>query len=87
MARAKRLRAGRGSASQLPGRRVSDFRLPLQALSLIETRNGMMPESTNDFARRVGRLSRMSGIGGSDAHTLSAENGWLMAAGMRDSAR
>ncbi len=59
--------------SALTGRRrLADFELALRHARLIETRNGMMPESTNHFAARVGRRARLPGVGGSDAHTLAS---------------
>jgi predicted metal-dependent phosphoesterase TrpH len=59
--------------SALTGRRqLSDFELALRHARLVETRNGMMPESTNRFAARVGRRAGLPGVGGSDAHTLAS---------------
>ena len=59
--------------SALTGRReVDDLHLCLGRLAMIETRNGMMPATTNDLARRVGRAAGRAALGGSDAHTLSS---------------
>ena len=59
--------------SALTGRRqVADLALALRSVKLIETRNGMMPASTNAFARRTGQRAGLSGVGGSDAHTLAS---------------
>jgi predicted metal-dependent phosphoesterase TrpH len=59
--------------SALTGRReVSDIQLALGRVPLVETRNGMMPESTNRFASRVARRAGLPGVGGSDAHTLAS---------------
>lgn len=57
--------------SALTGRReTADFHLAFGRVDLVETRNGMLPETTNDLARVAARQSRLPGIGGSDAHTL-----------------
>jgi predicted metal-dependent phosphoesterase TrpH len=59
--------------SALTGRRQrEDFGLVLRRLSLVETRNGMMPAPTNDFARRAAWSVGARAVGGSDAHTLSS---------------
>jgi predicted metal-dependent phosphoesterase TrpH len=59
--------------SPLTGRReVEDFHLALRRLRLIEARNGMMPAGTNLAALQAGGAAGLSGVGGSDAHTLAA---------------
>lgn len=59
--------------SALTGSRESDdLRLCLDRLALVETRNGMMPATTNEVARRAGRATRRAALGGSDAHTLAS---------------
>jgi predicted metal-dependent phosphoesterase TrpH len=58
--------------SRLTGeRRVSDLRLPLGRLPLVEARNGAMPEAHNDKAALIGGAAGMAPIGGSDAHCLA----------------
>jgi predicted metal-dependent phosphoesterase TrpH len=52
-------------------REVEDFHLALGGVSLIEAQNGMMPPSTNEFARLVGKQLGLAPVGGSDAHTLA----------------
>ena len=52
-------------------RELTDLRLPLGRLPLIEVRNGAMPEAHNEGARQVGRVVRMGPVGGSDAHSLA----------------
>jgi predicted metal-dependent phosphoesterase TrpH len=52
-------------------RQVGDFDLVLGHLDLVETRNAMLPASTNHYARRAARLRGGAEIGGSDAHTLA----------------
>lgn len=59
--------------SALTGRRqLADFELALRHARLVETRNGMMPESTNRYAGRVARRAGRPAVGGSDAHTLAS---------------
>ena len=59
--------------SPLTGRRrIADFHFALGALPLIETQNGMMPDASNECARRAARASGLAEIGGSDGHTLAA---------------
>lgn len=59
--------------SALTGRRrLEDFELALRHARLVETRNGMMPESTNRYAHRIARRTGLPGVGGSDAHTLAS---------------
>jgi hypothetical protein len=59
--------------SALTGRRqVADLHLALNSVRLVETRNGMMPEETNRYARRTGAQLGLAGVGGSDAHTLAS---------------
>lgn len=48
-----------------------DFRRAFGGLNLVETQNGMMPRATNEFAHRASRRLGLSGVGGSDAHTLA----------------
>ncbi len=74
--------------SALTGRRDSkDIAAALQHLDLVETRNAMMPASTNDFARQAARLARVRTVGGSDAHTLaSVARAYTRVPGARDRA-
>jgi predicted metal-dependent phosphoesterase TrpH len=59
--------------SALTGRRaVGDLDFALARVGLVETRNGMMPQSTNEFAKRVAERAQLAGIGGSDGHTLAS---------------
>lgn len=59
--------------SPLTGRReVGDFHLALGHVPLVETLNGMMPRSTNEFARRVGLELGLGAVGGSDAHAIGS---------------
>lgn len=71
--------------SALTGRRaVGDFRLALDGVPLVEARNGMMPERTNGYAAAVARASKLSPVGGSDAHTLaSVARAWTVVRGAR----
>ncbi len=52
-------------------RELSDLRLPLGRLPLIEVLNGAMPEGHNRSAASVGRAAGMAPVGGSDAHSLA----------------
>jgi predicted metal-dependent phosphoesterase TrpH len=52
-------------------RELSDLRLPLGRIPLIEALNGAMPEGHNERARIVGREASMAPVGGSDAHSLA----------------
>jgi predicted metal-dependent phosphoesterase TrpH len=57
--------------SALTGRReLEDLHLPLARLALVEVRNGALPAATNSYAERASRDMGLSGIGGSDGHTL-----------------
>jgi len=71
--------------SALTGRReVSDLRLPLGRLPLIEALNGSIPKGHNDSARRVGQAAGMAPVGGSDAHTLAhVARAWTTVPGAR----
>lgn len=53
------------------GREIDDLHRGLRGVTLVESRNGMMPRVTNDVARRAGALRRRGLAGGSDAHTLA----------------
>jgi predicted metal-dependent phosphoesterase TrpH len=74
--------------SALTGRREdADVRRALQNLDLVETRNAMMPQSTNEFARLAARRARLRTVGGSDAHTLaSVARAYTLVPGARDRA-
>jgi len=48
-----------------------DFHRAFGGLNLVETQSGMMPRATNEFAHRASRRLGLSGVGGSDAHTLA----------------
>jgi predicted metal-dependent phosphoesterase TrpH len=52
-------------------RRLSDLRLAIGRLPLIETLNGAMPEVHNEAARLVGRAAGMAPVAGSDAHSAA----------------
>jgi len=52
-------------------REVQDLHLALRNSPLIEAHNGMMPATTNESARSVGRAFGLGPVGGSDAHTLA----------------
>lgn len=71
--------------SALTGRRaVGDFRVALDNVALVETRNAMMPARTNDYAAAVARAGKLSPVGGSDAHTLaSVARAWTVVRGAR----
>ena len=71
--------------SALTGHRaVSDFRLALERVPLVEVRNGMMPARTNGYAATSGRAAGLSPMGGSDAHTLaSVASAWTVVRGAR----
>lgn len=51
-------------------RQMSDFSFALSRARALETRNGMMPEATNEFAAREALRRGMGTIGGSDAHAI-----------------
>ncbi len=74
--------------SALTGRRDrEDIAAALQHLDLVETRNAMMPASTNDFARQAARIAGTHTVGGSDAHTLaSVARAFTLVPGARDRA-
>jgi predicted metal-dependent phosphoesterase TrpH len=58
--------------SALTGERVvSDLRLPLGRLPLVEALNGAMPAPHNERAAAVGAHAGMAPVGGSDAHSLA----------------
>jgi predicted metal-dependent phosphoesterase TrpH len=71
--------------SALTGRRaLSDFRMALDSVPLVEVRNGMMPSRTNGYAASVARAGRISPVGGSDAHTLATvARAWTVVRGAR----
>jgi hypothetical protein len=48
-----------------------DFHRAFGGLHLVETRNGMMPRATNQFAHEASRALGLAPVGGSDAHTLA----------------
>jgi predicted metal-dependent phosphoesterase TrpH len=59
--------------SALTGRReTEDLRRAFVNLPLVEARNGMMSDGVNARAARAARRSRLSMVGGSDAHTLAS---------------
>jgi predicted metal-dependent phosphoesterase TrpH len=59
--------------SALTGRRETlDLEVALRRLRLVESRNGMLPEATQQAAARIARSWGLSQIGGSDSHTLLA---------------
>jgi predicted metal-dependent phosphoesterase TrpH len=53
-------------------REPGDIRLALAGVELVETRNGMMPRTINEWARLAARVSHARTVGGSDAHTLTS---------------
>lgn len=53
-------------------REPEDFTRALERISLIETRNAMMPAATNEWARQAARTSGARSVGGSDAHTVAS---------------
>jgi hypothetical protein len=67
-------------------RETRDFAVALASgIRLIEGRNGMMNERTNQFAMRAGAEADLSPIGGSDAHTLaSVASAYTEVPGARD---
>jgi predicted metal-dependent phosphoesterase TrpH len=59
--------------SALTGARErDDITLALGQVGLVETRNAMMPPTTNEWARKAARVVSARSIGGSDAHTLAS---------------
>jgi predicted metal-dependent phosphoesterase TrpH len=71
--------------SALTGERaLGDLTLPLGRLPLVEALNGSQPSGHNAGARRVGRRVGMSGVGGSDSHTLAGvARAWTLVPGAR----
>jgi predicted metal-dependent phosphoesterase TrpH len=57
--------------SALTGRRrTEDLDLGFSRCTLVETRNGMLPAETNDYAARTAAHKGLATMGGSDSHTL-----------------
>jgi predicted metal-dependent phosphoesterase TrpH len=53
-------------------RLTTDFQSAMRGGVLVETRNGMMPREANLYAEWAAEMTGLTGIAGSDAHTLTS---------------
>jgi predicted metal-dependent phosphoesterase TrpH len=72
--------------SALTGRRQTvDLERAFRGVTLVETRNGLLPTGVNECAATAARVLRMPGVAGSDAHTLrSVARAFTEVRGARD---